>query len=158
MSTKRTRIVRGSHSHLRLDLPRRTSLLFGRPLIPGDDFTSDEDRREAWEHHRDRLMAELPPGRRPDAFWRFDYAMPPEAESESHAVWLLPDTSAEERRQIEAMWREEIRAWVGWRSMHGEDLQIRDWRFPPSGFVAQHRPAIEAQVAAARLVPFGGKE
>jgi hypothetical protein len=151
MSTKRTRIARGSNSHLRLDAARENSLLFGHTLFGREsvgDFANDEERREAWALHRDRLMTELEPGHRPEAYWRFDRAMPENAESEAHGVWLLPETTDEERRQIEAMWLKLIRGGVEWRAIHGEDFRYRDWRHPPAEFIAEHRPAILAEVKA----------
>jgi hypothetical protein len=151
MATRRVRISRSSHSHLHLDTARENSLLFGHTLFGREslgDFENEEERREAWEHHRARLMVELPPGRRPDAFWRFDRAMPKGAESESHAIHMMADTSAGERTAIEMMWLEWITTRLEWRAVHGTDLTFRDWRHPPADFVAKHGPAIEAEVRA----------
>ena len=44
-------------------------------------FPTGRERREAWETHRDRLMAEflappLLPGRRPSAWWEFEAGRP----------------------------------------------------------------------------------
>jgi hypothetical protein len=143
-----------------LNLAQLTHLEFGDYLIavsarsPG--FEDDDHRREAWEHHRDRIMvgtnhrSRLEPwvGRRPAAYWSYDRAMPPEAESESHAVYLLPDTSAEERVAIERLWLEEIRHEVRFRQPG--QVHYATWRDPPKEFRDRNLAAAQAEVAAER--------
>jgi hypothetical protein len=143
-----------------LSLPQLTHLEFGGYLIAVSNaaagFEDDEHRRAAWEHHRDRIMLgtnhrdRLEPwvGRRPAAYWSYDRAMPPEAESESHAVWLLPDTSAEERAAIEEMWLEELRHEVRF-GLPGR-VRYTTWRSPPRWFRDRYLAAVQAEVAAER--------
>ena len=41
---------------------------------PGSPFVSAADRREAWEKHREQVLAKPHnPGRRPRAFWQYDH-------------------------------------------------------------------------------------
>ncbi|HWE52464.1 MAG TPA: hypothetical protein VG273_21900 [Bryobacteraceae bacterium] len=44
------------------------ALIIGQP----DGFETPEARREAWFTHRDRLMALMGPGVRPQAFWEYE--------------------------------------------------------------------------------------
>jgi hypothetical protein len=150
-----------------LNLAQVTHLEHGDYLIavsggmPG--FEDDAHRREAWEHHRDRIMlgtnhrGRLEPwvGRRPAAYWDYDVPMPPEAESESHAVHLLEDTSAEERAAIEEMWREGLRHEVRFE-LPGQ-VRYTTWRSPPQEFRDRHLAAVRAEVAAERVVPLRGR-
>ena len=75
-------------------------------------FASDSEMKEAWEQHRDALMNStfgVRPGRRPWAFWEFDFdrEIPPEVTSQEEAVYLyLADDR--EKREIEALWNHHI--------------------------------------------------
>lgn len=39
---------------------------------PPRTFETEQDRRRAWEAHRDEIMARCRPGQRPAAWWRYD--------------------------------------------------------------------------------------
>lgn len=51
--------------------------LFGKRFA--EEFANDQEHRECWEQHRDVVLPEYIvefPGRRPDAWWRFDAPEP----------------------------------------------------------------------------------
>jgi hypothetical protein len=72
----------------RLTLEQHCSLLV---VDVADAFESDADRRQAWEIHRDRLMAEQREGgigHRPTAYFDYDLGVP-EPEDEGERLRLL---------------------------------------------------------------------
>jgi hypothetical protein len=56
-----------------LPLSQQVELVLG----PGrrSAFSSDEERRFAWERHRQQLLALEPPGRLPWAYWRYEIGL-----------------------------------------------------------------------------------
>jgi hypothetical protein len=83
------------------------SLTVGDSAFPGE-FASDEDRRAAWERHRDELLAESG-GRRPAAWWDYESPIPRPADRdlETPALYeagLLSDT---EIAELMPWWREQ---------------------------------------------------
>ncbi len=67
-----------------LTLPQHFALVaagFDGPQ--GQPFESREDALDAWDEHRDRLIARCQPGERPWAFWAFDVGQP-------ELVWPAP--------------------------------------------------------------------
>jgi hypothetical protein len=160
MTKKRTRIARSAHSRLRLTTPWRCHLECGSYLLAGSEpFEDEQHRREVWEHNRAEMMSgglvggRIEPwcGRRPLGFWQYERQRPPEAVSESDAVYMLDDTSAEERGAIETAWLDWIRRQVEWRAVHGREITLQTvkfWDQPPAWFVDRHRPAIVAEIRA----------
>jgi hypothetical protein len=55
-------------------------------------FASEAARRAAWETHRESLMADCHPGRRPHAFWQYD-------EPKAHAQRMALETD------VQLLWR-----------------------------------------------------
>ncbi len=67
---RRTRERRG------LSLAERSFL--GTPAtVSPSPFASDREHREAWQRHRDALMAAHQPGERPEGWWTFESDAPP---------------------------------------------------------------------------------
>jgi hypothetical protein len=73
-------------------------------------FETDEERREAWEQHCDRLMAQCDDGWRPQAWWDFDAPFPRPRDSNyaKAALWEAGLLFAEEAAMLEARWREKF--------------------------------------------------
>ena len=141
-----------------LTLNQLSHLLCGSYLFRGDhpegaEFADDAHRREAWARHREEVLAEhSSAGRRPKALWDYEASWPKDAESESHAVHLLPGTSAEERQQIEGAWR----AAVAVALMHATSLAAaREYAArsagAPGAFFDRHAPEIKAQQDTERV-------
>ena len=88
---RRRRLVKGRHDRLTFD--QEQELLHGFAFF-GEGFAENDEasRREAWNTHRDRLMAEWEkndrPGRRPKAWWRYDAAEPRD-ENQHETLQLL---------------------------------------------------------------------
>jgi hypothetical protein len=73
----------------RLSRRQRGDLLMhhGYLVGPGRPFASEEQRRAAWELHRDELLAATNPGTYPAAYWTYDH--PGEKrEGEDPRPWL----------------------------------------------------------------------
>ncbi len=93
------------------------------PHGTGSMFATGRERREAWEAHRERLMAEyleppLLPGRRPDAWWGYEADRPQYlTENTSGEVDLPTATRLDHERQVES---------IGWMARHGHltDLEL----------------------------------
>ena len=84
-------------------------------LEAGHDFLNEGPEldeaglRLAWFRHRGTILAAWDrPGECPVAYWRFERDWPPGAVSEAHAVYLLPDTTVEERQAIEERWLRQL--------------------------------------------------
>ena len=102
------RPVHGRRAHRELSTPQWVSLAFGH--VDGDDaFDDDEDRRAAWEIHRDELMQRngtAVPGHRPAGFWDYDAPDAPAREDFLvPASWPFPG----ERVDSEALEEAELR-------------------------------------------------
>lgn len=71
-------------------------------------FESEAARREAWEVHRERLMAHRHAGTRPDGWWCYESPIPyPGYERERSALYEAGLLSAEEVAEVTAWWREQ---------------------------------------------------
>ena len=76
----------------------------GRPA-----FASDEERREAWYYHRDRLMQHGSCGRRVMAWWRYESPFPwPGRDHEHSALFRANLLSEAEASELVAWWRAEF--------------------------------------------------
>ena len=81
------------------------------PLHDPAPFASDEARRAAWLLHRERLAGVLPsaPGRRAQAWWRFDSPIPwPGYEAERSTLYLAGLLDVEEKAALETEWRRDF--------------------------------------------------
>ena len=79
--------------------------LRGRPA-----FCNEEERRELWFRHRDRLLALCGPGRRPAGWWLYESPIrrPTNHDYESAALYEAGLLTKEESVQVVAMWREQF--------------------------------------------------
>ena len=117
-----------------------------------EDLDLDEDQlRAAWFRWRGTILAAWDrPGECPVAYWRFERDWPPGAVSEAHAVYLLPDTTVEERQAIEERWLRQLEVTL----LHSTGLAAaREMatREMPARFFDAHAPAIHARQEAERL-------
>ena len=77
-------------------------------LGPGDKsaFASRQELESAWLWARERLMASLASGRRPQAYYEFEFDGPrPRYDEERSTLWRMNLLTAEERDELEADWR-----------------------------------------------------
>jgi hypothetical protein len=79
------------------------------PNPSGSVFTSREELKSAWERAREKMMASLSPGRRPCAFYEFEWPghRPPYFEERS-TLWRLGMLTPEEQLTLEHEWRLEF--------------------------------------------------
>ncbi len=116
-------------------------------------FPTGRERREAWETHRDRLMAEflappLLPGRRPSAWWEFEAGRPQYLTENGSGEDDLPTaTRLDHERQVES---------IGWMARHGHltdlELEILERRAAE----ARERIGTDREQKAALSPNFGG--
>ena len=94
-----------------LDAGRAMELWLG-PSHNGSLFGSREELEQAWQKHRDELMARWGShGRRPAAFYEFEFdGVRPSYATERSTLWRIGLLSAEERSELEAEWRREFDA------------------------------------------------
>jgi hypothetical protein len=72
-------------------------------------FGSRQELEDAWQRARERLMVSLSPGRRPQAYYEFEYPDPrPPYDLERSTLWRKDLLSADEKAVLEAEWREEF--------------------------------------------------
>ena len=99
----------------RLTISQFWDLILGPTATRPDqrpNFATKAETRAAWFDHRDELMTDHVPGRRPWGWWKFE-APKPRDETMSQAAQLiaLGVVGNQERREIEADWRRaEMRA------------------------------------------------
>jgi hypothetical protein len=94
------------HPHRgRLNHAREMTLLCG--VDPRwDAFRTEEEFRDAWMRHRDRLLAHRH-GRRPMGWWRFESPIPfPGQDRERAVLFEAGLLDEEERAELVACWRE----------------------------------------------------
>jgi hypothetical protein len=84
------------------------SLEWGEAEHRGIAFRTDQERREAWERHRDYLMARCDRGFRPQAWWDYDCPIPRprDHDYEKAVLWEAGLLTDQERKDLEAQWRE----------------------------------------------------
>ena len=77
----------------------------GRPA-----FCNEEERRELWFRHRDRLLARCGPGRRPAGWWIYESPIrhPNNHDYESAALYEAGLLTKEESVQVVARWRDQF--------------------------------------------------
>jgi hypothetical protein len=97
---------RKSKSRDCLSLHERWSLTVGDY---GDVFASDDERRAAWQRHRDELLAESRAGRRPAAWWDYDaeIARPNGDDCQEPALYKAGLLSESELAELMPWWREQ---------------------------------------------------
>jgi hypothetical protein len=97
--------------------PRRCELngeqemeLWLGPSHNGTAFSSDEERLDAWLHHRPRLMAwHAQNGRRPYAWWRYESPIPyPGDERRQSALFEAGLLEEKEARDLVTWWKRQF--------------------------------------------------
>jgi hypothetical protein len=69
-------------------------------------FNSRQELESAWQWARERMMASLSPGRRPQAFYEFEYTgTRPPYDTERSTLWRKGLLTVEERATLEREWR-----------------------------------------------------
>ena len=64
-------------------------------------FVTKAEYQQAWKQHRETLMAECPPGRRPIAWWRIEAPFPyPGFDNEKLALYAAGLLSEDEVREL----------------------------------------------------------
>ena len=105
MPTKRTPLRRERRGRISAD--QEMALWLGHPP---DAFEDEQEARDLWERHCDRLMEMFAThGRRPLAWWRYDSPIPyPGQDLERSALYEAGLLGEQEREQLVAEWREEF--------------------------------------------------
>jgi len=72
-------------------------------------FTSREELESAWQRVRERMMASLSPGRRPQGFYEFEFdGRRPPYDTERSVLWRMGLLSEAEKVTLEREWRQEF--------------------------------------------------
>jgi hypothetical protein len=75
----------------------------------GSRFRTREELRAAWEAGREELLKRAQPGRRPQAFYEFEFeGVRPPYDLERSTLWRLGALSEAERTALETEWRDEF--------------------------------------------------
>jgi len=140
MPTNRTPIRRQRRL---LSWSEEMSLEWGEADHRGVGFTTEQERRTAWERHRDYLMAKCDHGFRPQAWWDYDapklgVRRPRDPEYDKAALWEAGLLFEDEATTLEAHWRE-----------HFDRAQEPDFRFC-IGHDSKRHCAVWVQGAEAR--------
>jgi hypothetical protein len=84
-------------------------LIYGPSPAMGSYFDSREALQAAWAVCRDELLGRANPGRRPQAFYEFEFDGPrPRYDEERSVLWRMNLLSAAERVVLEAEWKEQF--------------------------------------------------
>jgi len=116
-------------------------------------FASDDERREAWELNRDRLMDEyleppFVPGRRPNAWWQYEAGRP---------QYLTEiDRSDRDLRTITRLSHEREVESVGWMARHGHLTELELEVIEQKATDARERVGTGHEQKAALSPDFGG--
>jgi hypothetical protein len=87
----------------------KMELIYGPSPTMGSYFDSREALQAAWTEMRDELLARANPGRRPQAFYEFEFDDPrPRYSEERSVLWQMNLLSAAERVVLEAEWKEQF--------------------------------------------------
>lgn len=98
--SRRTRLTLAEALSLTIgDAPDATASMGWRSC-----FASPEDRRAAWEWHREELIGRVP-GRRPQAWWEYDSPEPLDwNDHQSRQLWRMGVLKGAELAQVMAVW------------------------------------------------------
>ena len=107
MPTNRTPLHRNRHG---LSFEEKMSLEFGDHPCRPPAFRSNDERREAWLRHRERLLASCLYGRRPAGWWDYEAPIPRprDQDYEQAALYEAGLLTEIERADLLARWREEF--------------------------------------------------
>ena len=117
---RRRRVAKQRRGVTELSLEQFLNLLTGHWH---EFFSSDEERREAWEWHRESLLARDDPGSRPSAWWDYDSSEPRnEEELEAAQLVRMGEIGEEELERAKKTWRLYEGQARGIASLHTDDL------------------------------------
>jgi hypothetical protein len=87
-------------------------LILGPSLMLGSLFATREELRAAWERHREALLQQSSPGRRPAGYYEFEWPHGPRPryDVERSTLWRSGLLSDEEKAGLEHEWRREFEA------------------------------------------------
>jgi hypothetical protein len=112
-------------------------------------FRTDQERREAWERHRDYLMAKGDRGWRPQAWWDYDAPQlgvrrPRDREYDKAALWEAGLLTPEEVTELEADWRTHFEHasesdWIGFCKGQKPGTTQAWWLYGAQGRRAHYR-------------------
>jgi hypothetical protein len=73
-------------------------------------FSSREELKDAWQRARERMLASMAPGRRPQAYYEFEYATGhrPSYDLERSTLWRKNLLTADEKIALETEWKLEF--------------------------------------------------
>jgi hypothetical protein len=72
-------------------------------------FTSREELHDAWQRARERMLASMAPGRRPQGFYEFEFdGNRPPYDMERSTLWRMGLLSADEKVTLEEEWKVEF--------------------------------------------------
>ena len=123
------------------------------PHGTGSMFATEHERREAWEAHRDKLMAEyleppLLPGRRPYAWWEFEAGRPQYlTEISERELDLATTTRRGHEREVESL---------AWMARHGHLTELELEILERRAAEARERIGTDREGKAALSPDFGG--
>src|SRR5262249_32768364 len=81
-------------------------LQYGPNPSMGSCFASREELVDAWQQARDRLLEQSNPGRRPQAYYEFEFDGPrPPYDLERSTLWRMGLLSVDEKAALEAEWK-----------------------------------------------------
>jgi hypothetical protein len=108
MPTNRTALRRPRRGRMTCDQELEMWLGPARHRPPA--FRSEEERRELWFRHRDRLLALFgQQGRRPLAWWRYEAPLPyPGDDNETAALYEAGLLGADELNEVLSEWRRQF--------------------------------------------------
>ena len=94
---------------------QKMELIYGPNSSQGSLFNSREELVQAWTACRDELLDRANPGRRPLAYYEFDYphGTRPAFDTERSTLWRQGVLKPEERVELEREWRMEFDATRG---------------------------------------------
>jgi hypothetical protein len=123
--------VRGHHARRRqlrfqaidggLSAGQMMELQYGPNPSAGSLFSSREELVDAWQRARERLMAVSNPGRRPQAFYEFEFTgRRPSYATERSVLWKMGLLSAGELGTLETEWK------AAFREAQAPDFTLND--------------------------------
>ena len=107
MPTERVPLQRPRRGHV---TPAQWQELWLGPCGAKSVFKDRQQLEDAWQRARERLMASLAPGRRPQGYYEFEYAGPrrPPYDLERSTLWRGGQLTADEKVTLEAEWKAEF--------------------------------------------------
>ena len=72
-------------------------------------FKDRQQLADAWQRARDRMLASLAPGRRPQAYYEFEFnGLRPPYDTERSVLWRMGLLTTDEKTALEAEWKAEF--------------------------------------------------